>query len=273
MKKRKYMVIGAHPDDCDFRFGGTAVKLIAQGHEVMFLSMTNGCSGHHEIAGPALAARRYGETQAVMKMTGIEYKMTDIPDGSLTTDLRYRELLLREIRAFQPDLILTHRPNDYHPDHRSAGTLVMDCSYLMIVPHIVPDSPPIKKRPMIFYFYDHFSFPGPFVPDVVVSIDDVMDQKTAMIDCHKSQLYEWIPWAEGLIDEIPPEQDGDGRCRWLKKYLRDNWEPKISEKYREILNRRYGTEKGGNTVDCEAFQLSEYAAQAGQEELENIFPL
>ena len=273
LKKLNIMAIGAHPDDCDICFGGTALKFKAMGHRVMFLSMTNGCSGHHLMPGPALSARRYAETQAVMKMTGIEYKVTDIPDGTLTADLRNRDLLLREIRTFKPDLILTHRPNDYHPDHRSTATLVMDSSYLILVPHVLPDSPPIRKRPYIFYFYDHFSFPGPFVPDIIVSIDDVIDQKIAMIDCHKSQMYEWIPWVEGFAEDVPPEQDEDGRRQWLKQYIRSNWEPPISKQYRKILEMRYGTEKSGKTLDCEAFQLSEYCAQAGQEELEKIFPL
>jgi LmbE family N-acetylglucosaminyl deacetylase len=143
MKKLNIMAIGAHPDDCDFCFGGTALKFQTQGCRVMFLSMTNGCAGHYATPGPAMASRRYGETQAVSKLTGIEYRMTDIPDGSLTADLRYRDMLMREIRAFKPDMIFSHRPNDYHPDHRSTGTLVMDCSYLAIVPHIVPDSPPL----------------------------------------------------------------------------------------------------------------------------------
>ena len=262
------MAIGAHPDDCDFCFGGTALKFKAQGHRVLFLSMTNGCSGHHIEPGPAMASRRYGETQAVSHLTGIEYRMTDIPDGSLTADLRYRDILMREIRAFEPDLIFTHRHNDYHPDHRSTGTLVMDCSYLAIVPHITPDSPPLKKMPFIFYVYDRFTFPAPFVPDVAVSIDGVMDQKTSMLDCHASQVYEFLPWAGGYAGEVPPERDR--RFQWLKTYL-CKLGPEISGIYREILDRRYGTEM--KILSCEAFQLSEYGAQAGREEIEKLFPL
>ncbi|MDR0496551.1 MAG: PIG-L family deacetylase [Treponema sp.] len=270
MKKLNIMAIGAHPDDCDFFFGGTALKFKAQGHELMFLSMTNGCSGHQLEPGPALAARRYGEIQAVSKLTGITYKMTDIPDGSLTAELRYRDLLMREIRAFIPDLIFTHRPNDYHPDHRSTGTLVMDCSYLVIVPHVVPDSPPLKKAPGIFHMHDRFTFPGPFVPDVVVSIDDVMDQKTAMLDCHVSQVYEFLPWAGNYTGEVP--QDPKGRFQWLKTFLR-GMEPSITGRYREILERRYGDEKSGKILDCEAFQLCEYGAQMTPEDLDMLFPL
>ena len=272
MKKLNIMAVGAHPDDCDFCFGGTALKFKAQGHQVMFLSMTNGCSGHHLAPGPALSARRFAETQAVSTLCGIEYKMTDIPDGSLTTELRYRDILMREIRAFKPDLIFSHRPNDYHPDHRSAGTLVMDCSYLVIVPYVVPDSPALKKTPYIFYFYDNFNYPYPFTPDLAVSIDDVIEQKTAMLDCHKSQVYEWLPWAGGYIGKVPPEHDPKGRRQWLQTHLHGR-AVEIAGKYREILDWRYGDDKNSKIRSCEAFQLCEYGAQAGLKELEKLFPL
>ena len=272
MKKLRYMVIGAHPDDCDFRFGGTAIKLAAQGHQILFLSMTNGCSGHHLTPGPAMTARRYAEAQAVAKLLGITYRLTDIPDGALTADLRYREICMREIRAFKPDLIFTHRPNDYHPDHRNTGILVMDCSYLMRVPYVCPDSPPLKKSPYIFYTYDHFTFPGPFEPDMVVSIDDVMDKKILAADCHVSQVYEWLPWIGGYADEVPPESDPKGRIQWLKTKLLGR-KPEVSGKCHEILDKRYGKEKSKNYRSIEAFQLSEYGAQIGYAEMNKLFPL
>ncbi|GHV94566.1 hypothetical protein AGMMS50293_08860 [Spirochaetia bacterium] len=272
MEKLNIMAIGAHPDDCDFRFGGTAIKFLAAGHRVMFLSMTNGCSGHQTSPGQAMAARRYNETLAVSKLTGVEYKMTDISDGSLTTDLLYRDVLMREIRAFKPDMIFTHRPNDYHPDHRATGTLVMDCSYLVIVPHVVPDSLPLHKTPYIFHVYDRFKYPTPFVPDVVVELDSVIDKKTAMLDCHASQVYEWLPFAGGYSAEVPPEHDKAGRLSWLKTYL-EKREPCITGRYKEILIERYGHEKSLHVQRCEAFQLCEYGAQGDIKQIRQMFPL
>ena len=263
------MAIGAHPDDCEFLFGATAVKFKEMGHRVMFLSMTNGCSGHHIDHGAAMASRRYGEIQAVSKLTGIEYAMTDIPDGLLTTDIRSREIMMREIRAFQPDVILTHRPNDYHPDHRSAGTLVMDCSYLVMVPHVTPDSPPLKKAPVILYMYDNFTYPCPFVPDIAVSVDDVSDQKTAMLNCHASQVYEWLPWVGGYSDEVPP--DAKNRIKWLESFINKR-DAEPAAKCRQILERRYGKEKAKKIKYCEAFQICEYGARAEIKELDKLFP-
>jgi LmbE family N-acetylglucosaminyl deacetylase len=198
--------------------------------------------------------------------------MTDIPDGSLTTELRYRDLLIREIRAFKPDLVLTHRPNDYHPDHRNTGTLVMDSSYLVMVPYVVPDSPALKKMPYIFHFFDRFLFPGPFAPDTVVSVDDVIDRKTAMLNCHASQFYEWLPWVGGYSAEVPPEQNPGARLEWLKTFLNKR-RPEISGKYREILERRYGKKASEKISGFEAFGLCEYGAQTDSDKLDKLFPL
>jgi LmbE family N-acetylglucosaminyl deacetylase len=275
MKKLNIMVIGAHPDDCDFKCGGTALKFLAAGHRVLFLSMTNGCMGHHRDYGAPLAARRYAETQAVARLTGIEYKVMDIRDGSLTADLLYREMLLREIRTYKPDGIITHRPNDYHPDHRNTGVLVMDCSYMVVVPGAAPDSPPLRKQPFILYMSDSFTVPGPFVPHVAVDIDDVAEQKTAMLHCHTSQVYEWLPWADGYSDghsnRVPPAEDETGRLAWLAGSLRTR-DAAEAGNCRALLQQRYGAEKGAAVTCCESFQLCEYGRQADVKTLGELFP-
>jgi LmbE family N-acetylglucosaminyl deacetylase len=271
MKKLNVMVVGAHPDDCDIKCGGTALKFLASGHKVMFLSMTNGCMGHHLDYGTAMAARRYGETQAVARLSGVEYKVMDIPDGSLTADLRYREMLLREIRNYKPDIIITHRPNDYHPDHRNTGVLVMDSSYMVIVPGAAPGSPPLRKQPFIFYMSDDFTFPGPFIPQVAVAIDDVMKKKIAMLHCHVSQVYEWLPWADGNPAEVPPADDEKGRLAWLASWQRKTDEPE-AERCRELLKKFYGEKSGAGIKCCESFQLCEYGRQADLKTLRMLFP-
>ena len=269
MQKTNIMFIGAHPDDCDFRCGATAVMLAERGHNVLFLSMTDGSMGHHENPGPTMAARRRVETRSVAALCGIEYRVMDIPDGALTAELKYRDMLMREIRAFVPDIIVTHRHNDYHPDHRNTGLLVMDCSYLVIVPGVTPDSAPLKKAPYIFYMFDSFTFPGPFKADIVVDIDNVMDKKTAMLHCHTSQVYEWLPWAGGYSDEVPQAEDEKARLAWLKTKLGERG-AKTANHCRELLINRYGKEKGSAVKCCEAFQLCEYGSQLMGDELLDI---
>src|SRR5689334_2751438 len=129
------LMIGAHPDDCEFKTGGLAALYRAQGHIVKFVSATNGEAGHHEMGGGPLAQRRYEETRRVAEIADIEYEVMTSADGRLEADLATREQVIKLIREFQPDLVFTHRTNDYHPDHRRTGILVQDASYLIRVPN------------------------------------------------------------------------------------------------------------------------------------------
>ena len=172
----RIMAIGAHPDDCDFKVAGTAALYARQGHLVRFLSLTNGDAGHHEMGGAELARRRRAETLAAAATIGIEYDVLDLHDGELEPSLANRRQVIRAIREFRPDLILTHRPNDYHPDHRYASILVQDASYMVTVPGVVALTPHLRDNPVVAYFSDGFRRPYPFTPDVVVPIDEAVEQ-------------------------------------------------------------------------------------------------
>ena len=136
------LVFGAHPDDCDIKAGGVAALYVQRGHRVKFVSITNGDAGHHEMGGGPLAKRRYAEAQAAADVIGIEYELLDNHDGELMPTLENRYKIIRTIREFRPDLIMTHRPNDYHPDHRYTSTLVQDAAYMVTVPDICALTPP-----------------------------------------------------------------------------------------------------------------------------------
>ena len=134
----RILIIGAHPDDADIKAGGTAAKWCALGHVVRLVSLTNGQAGHQTMHGPELASRRRAEAEAAAATIGATYEVFDHPDGELDDRLEYRHEVIRLIRSFRPDLIITHRSTDYHPDHRFAGLLVQDASYLLTVPAICP---------------------------------------------------------------------------------------------------------------------------------------
>ena len=206
------LMIGAHPDDCDFRCSGLAYKYARDGHRVRFLSMCDGSGGHQTMSPAETAARRRGETQEAARTIGIEYDVWDITDCELVCDLETRKRLTRYIRAFRPDAIFCHRTNDYHADHRAAGLLVQDASYLLIVPHFCPDAPALPEMPVILFFDDAFQNP-PFRADVVVDIDDVVEYKFRMLDKHVSQMYEWLPYTRGALDQVP--KDPAARYVWL----------------------------------------------------------
>src|ERR1017187_5981978 len=117
------IAFGAHPDDCDIRFAGTAALFAELGHAVKFVSVTNGDAGHQTMRGAALAQRRAAEARESARRLGIEYEVLNNHDGELLPTLEVRKQIIREIRQWKADIVLAPRPNDYHPDHRYTGVL------------------------------------------------------------------------------------------------------------------------------------------------------
>ena len=233
----RILIIGAHPDDADIKAGGTAAKWCALGHVVRLVSLTNGQAGHQSMYGPELARRRRPRPRPPRAVIGATYEVLDLPDGELDDRLEYRHRVIRLIRTFRPDLILTHRSTDYHPDHRFTGLLVQDASYLLTVPAICPDVPHLRRAPVILYFSDAFKKPCRFEPHVVVDIEDEFDRMVGMLHCHQSQFYEWLPYNAGYLDQVPTE-DADRRS-WLADRLGRRARP-LADRYRELVVRTYG---------------------------------
>ena len=261
----RVIAIGAHPDDCDIKAGGIAAKYASLGHKVRFVSVTNGDAGHQAEGGGMLAARRRAEAQESGRRLGIEYVVLDNHDGELVPSLDVRLQIIRQIREWDADIVIAPRPNDYHPDHRYTGILVQDASYMVTVPNIASDTPAIKKNPLFLYFSDRFSRPQPFRPDIVVSIDDVLDKKYTALDAHVSQFYEWLPWHAGELDEVPA--DPDARLAWLKSRrsfaIRGEW--------REAARARYGAAADA-IRNAEAFEVTEYGMQPGEDQIRALVP-
>ena len=266
--KLRIIAIGAHPDDCDIKFGGTAAKFAALGHHVKFLSGTNGDAGHQDIGGAALAIRRYNETQESARRLGIdEYQVLPNHDGELMPTLEVRREIIRAIRGWKADLVIAPRPNDYHPDHRYTGILVQDAAYMVIVPNVVPEVPPLRKNPVFMYYSDGFQKPAPFRPDIAVSIDDVIEKKVSALDAQDSQFYEWLPWTEGILDQVP--KDKVARRKWLAGTPRFG-PPNAAT--RAALERLYGKERGDKVRHAEAFEVCEYGTRPSPEQLKKLFP-
>jgi LmbE family N-acetylglucosaminyl deacetylase len=263
----RVIAFGAHPDDCDLGAGGLAAKYRTLGFKVKFVSLTNGDAGHQTQGGEELAKRRRAEAQEAGRRIGIEYEVLDNHDGKLLPTLDVREQVIREIRQWKADVVIGPRPNDYHPDHRYTGVLVQDASYMVIVPNLVKDTPPLPRNPVFLYYSDRFTRPQPFRPDIVISIDDVFPKKIDMLDAHVSQFYEWLPWTTGNLDEVP--KDAVERKKWLAA------QPMVVRKgapeWRVTLEKRYGAEATG-IQHVEAFEITEYGRQPSEEEIRKLFP-
>ncbi len=266
--KLRIIAIGAHPDDCDIKFGGTAAKLAKAGHAVKFLSVTNGDAGHQTLGGAALAKRRFLETQEAARRLGIaEYEVLDNHDGELMPSLEVRRQIIRAIRKWKADIVISPRPNDYHPDHRYTGVLVQDAAYMVVVPNIVSDTPALEKNPIFLYFQDGFQKPAPFRPDVAVPIDDVWETKINGLDAHVSQFYEWLPWVDRRLAQIPADPAE------RKKLLGAMRIQPVSDAVRKTLVEQLGEAAAAKVRYVEAFELCEYGQRPSIEALRKLFPL
>jgi LmbE family N-acetylglucosaminyl deacetylase len=265
----RLLLIGAHPDDVDYAGGGVAALYRKAGHVVKMVSLTNGAAGHHLKPGPELIARRRAEAAAAGRVIGATYEVLDNPDGGLQPTLEARAQVIRLIRSFKPDLVLTHRPNDYHPDHRYTSLLVQDAAYLVTVPAVVPDTPHLPRDPVIAYLPDDFQKPYPFSPSVAVDVGSVFDQIVGMLHCHTSQFYEWLPYNHGHAHEVPTE-DGARRA-WLAEKVRARLRRR-ADRFRELLIRTYGPERGARVEVAEAFEGCEYGAPLDEEARRRLFP-
>lgn len=203
MTKRTYMFIGAHPDDADMDFGGTAILLKQLGHNVTFVSVTDGSAGHQAMGRKELAARRKSETQEVAKFLGVSYIVMDAIDGELEADIATRHKLIKVIREAKPDVIIAPRSSDYHPDHRAVGQLVQDCAYLLAVGSICPDVPRLEHTPYLFNHQDDFTKPVPFKPELLIDITPVFTKKMESLTHHVSQVFEWLPFIGGIKEPVP----------------------------------------------------------------------
>ena len=265
----RLLIIGAHPDDADYSAGGTAALYRAVGHEVKMVSMTNGDAGHHRESGKALAQRRRAEATAAGAVIGASYDVFENSDGQLLPTLENRRQVIRLIRSYQPDLVLTHRPNDYHPDHRYTSQLVQDAAYMVTVPPIVPEVPHLRKNPVIAYLPDDFQKPYPHDPAIVVDVGGVLDQIVGMMHCHTSQFYEWLPYNGEYEAEVPT---GDSARRaWLKQKVQARLRQR-ADCYRELVKKVYGPARAPKVEYVEAFESCEYGEPLDEVARKRLFP-
>lgn len=265
----RILVIGAHPDDADIMAGGTAALFRRGGHAVKLVSVTNGEAGHHLKHGQELAAIRKEEARRAGAVIGAEYDVLSFRDGRLEPSFEARCAIIRLIREFRPDLVLTHRPNDYHPDHRYVSQLVCDAAYMVTVPAVVPEVPIVRDNPAIAYVADRFQRPYPFTPRVVVDIEPVLETVVDMLCCHRSQFFEWLPWNHQIEDQMPSTEAG--QREWLGQLYRDRiaW---LADAFRALAVAAYGPERGREIKWLEAFEPCEYGRPWDAALIERLFP-
>lgn len=268
--KLRIIAFGAHPDDAEIGVAGTAAMWAAKGHAVKLVSVTNGDIGHWNEAGGPLARRRKAEVERAAKIIGSSVEVLDNHDGELMPTLENRKTITKLIREWKADIVISHRPNDYHPDHRYTGVLVQDSSYMVTVPNFVPDVPILKNNPVFMYFSDRFERPNPFRADVIVSVDGVMEKKLDALLGMKSQFYEGgANGSAELISDDPAKQE----ARWKVVRARFTDRQKgVADRFRKDLEAWYGKGRAAQVQYAEAFEVTEYGRQPSKDELKRLFP-
>ena len=258
------LYLGAHPDDGDYDYGAAIAQLVRSGAKVSVATFCYGCKGHVDMEPAALAARRRKEAQAAAKIYGLErYIVNECPDCELDASRAWRERMGRLIRDLAPDMVLTHRPVDYHADHRAVGQVSQDLAYFLGVPHWCPDTPVPEKLPFFMYTVDAFTVPRRLRPDLVINCEPTLEIAAKGISCHVSQLFEWMPPQDG----IDPKTLSTPEIRWeyIRKYVKDYYLD-FSSRYPELVEKLFGR----RDVPVTVAELSEYSREPAKCEIDYL---
>lgn len=265
----RLLILAAHPDDAEYHAGGLAALYHRMGRCVKIVALTDGRAGHHERGERELIAMRRREAARAGQVIGSSYETLDFPDGQLQPTLEARLRVIQEMRLFKPDLVLTHRTCDYHPDHRAVGQIVQDASYLVTVPMVLPDVPPLRQAPVFAYMGDTFTRPARIRADVVLNVADYVDKIVAMLACHESQIFEWLAYEEGTLDTVP---DGESqRLEWARSWFAKHMKNRV-EHFRDDIRRVFGNEMGEQLQFVEVCEISEYGTIPDRKRYRELFP-
>ncbi|MFN3650202.1 MAG: PIG-L deacetylase family protein [Armatimonadota bacterium] len=189
------LAIGAHPDDLEILCAGTLARCAEREDRVTMLIVTDGSAGHAEIPPDRLAGIREAEARAAAGVIGAELVWLGLRDEFVFNDEPTRLLLLNAIRGASPELILTHAPEDYHPDHRAVSRAVFDASFIMGLPNVRTENPAQPGVPALYYF-DTLAGLG-FTPAEYVDVTPAWETKCEMLRRHSSQV-DWLQYHDQI---------------------------------------------------------------------------
>lgn len=265
----RIIAFGAHPDDAELKFAGTAALFAAKGAKVKLVALTNGDVGHFAQAGGPLAQRRKAEVEACHAKLGVETDVLDIHDGELMPDLETRKKVANLIRDWQADIVLSHRPWDYHPDHRAVGKLAEDAAVVVAAPFFAPYTKATARNPIFLFYSDGFKKPYPFDPILAVGFDEAAQKKWDCIASLPSQFGDADSWQARYGRNVPTDEAG--RKAYLMEAVRQR-SADVANQYRDLLVKLYGEPKGRSIKYAEAFELNQYGSPATVDELKQLFP-
>jgi Uncharacterized proteins, LmbE homologs len=180
--------IAAHPDDTELLCAGTLIRYAQEGHQVTIAVFTNGNMGDAVIKPDVLGPTREKEARAAAELIGAKFIWGGVTDEHVFPNEEQRRLMIDILREADPDVIFTHAPTDYHPDHRYVSQLVFDSYFQKGLPFIPGQQLPACRFGKAQLYYMDTICGIHFTPTEYVDITDVFEMKKQMLLCHKSQF-------------------------------------------------------------------------------------
>ncbi|NPV48692.1 MAG: hypothetical protein HPY69_17265 [Armatimonadetes bacterium] len=146
---------------------------------------------------------------------------------------------------------------------------MQDAAYTVIVPNVAPLSEPLSRPPVVGYLFDSFTDPTPYRATIAIATDEVFERKIDMVHCHVSQMYEWLPYNAGILDQVP--DDDAGRRAMTARNLRTRF-GQVADTCREALVRCYGERRGKAVQTAETIMVSPYGRGVGEDDVPRLFP-
>lgn len=190
----RVLAIGAHPDDLEFRLGGTLRLYAERGDDVFLVISTNGNIGStRRMTKAEVAEIRRKEAQDAAEVMGAKELMWLNYDDEFIFDTEEARLRMIDcVRIARPDVMFAQPYlRDYNPDHDITGYLAFIARINAAIPLIKTAHPATEKIPPMFFWMPNGMSYTNFAPDHFVDITSVWEKKLEMAKCHKSQYEDW----------------------------------------------------------------------------------
>ena len=257
----KVMVIFAHPDEGEIYTGGITALFTKMGHQVKFMSLTNGDAGHYSMKPADLAKMRY---QEAMESKGIlslgDYEVLDYHDQQLKNTKEVQDKVIKSIQDWNADIVFTYYPaKGGHTDNMTAGYIVRDAA-----PRLQ-----MAKMPVFVYIRDYHTIKFSYIPDFAVDIDSVWSTKLAACTVQRSQVMDAIPHSMGILEEVRAHPEKQKELIYQNTYPFSS----VTNINRPALEKWYGTEAASKIKYAEAFEIAEFGRQVSDAEMNTLFPM
>lgn len=257
----RVMVIFAHPDEGEIYTGGITALFTKMGHQVKFMSLTNGDAGHYSMKPADLAKMRYQEAMESKKILSLgDYEVLDYHDQFLKNNKETQDKVIKSIQAWNPDIVFTYyAAKGGHIDNMTAGYIVRDAA-----PRLQ-----MTKMPVFVYMRDFFTINFSYVPDFAIGIDSVWQTKLAACSAMRSQVMDAIPHSMGILEEVRADPAKQKELIYQNTYPYSS----VTNVNMPALEKWYGHEGASKIRFAEAFEIAEFGHQPTETEMQTLFPM